>query len=188
MAEVIKHGIISNQKYFDFLNNKSKQINDLNFDIILEMIYDSVAYKVKIVEQDEKEGGLRKILNFGHTIGHAFEEVIGYNIISHGFAVAIGMNAAAYLSLKRNMINEELFNSIQKLILKFKLPLFLSDLKLDANPEKLFSFLYKDKKAENQQIVFILIGGIGNPQIIKNLNKKEIMEAIQYVIKDSSMH
>ncbi len=188
MGEVIKHGIISDKKYFNFLVTKSKEINSLELNTIFDMIFDSIAFKVKIVEEDEKEAGLRKILNFGHTIGHSLEETIGYNNISHGYAVSIGMNAALYLSLKREMISQNLFIQIQSVLKNFNLPLYISDLKLKAEKEEIFKNLSNDKKNEQNTIVFVLINGIGSPIIVKDLTTNEIKEAINYVIKNRNMH
>ena len=182
MAEVIKHSLISAKEYFEYLEQNVEKVQTLDSPTISKIIYDSVEFKVKIVQEDEKEAGIRKILNFGHTIGHALEEVVGYDKISHGFAVSIGMNAACYISNRRGYISDPQFQRIQSLLRLYKLPLTLSDLKLTGDVEHIFNFLGNDKKNQNGKIIFILLKTIGSATICDDLTQKEIKEAIQYVL------
>jgi 3-dehydroquinate synthase len=187
MAEVVKHAIISDISYFEYLEQNVEGVQNLDYQTLTKMIYDSVVFKVSIVQKDEKESGIRKILNFGHSIGHALEEVVGYDQISHGYAVSIGMNAACYLSKQRNFISIPLFSRIQSLLKLYNLPLYLSDLDLSGDSDQIFQFLGNDKKNQNGKIVMVLITKIGSTMISDDLTPKEIKDAIQYVIKDSTL-
>ncbi|MHA1647354.1 MAG: 3-dehydroquinate synthase [Promethearchaeota archaeon] len=187
MAEVIKHAILSGEDYVSFLEKNSVGIFDLNFSLLIHLISLSVQYKVNIVEQDEREAGIRKILNYGHTIGHALEETIGYRNISHGNAVAIGMNAVNYLAMKCGILSKLTFDRIQRLLKQYKLPIFLSDLDLQGDSEKILHFFNHDKKNQNDQIVLILLKEIGKPIISSTQTKPQMKEAIEYVVKERSI-
>lgn len=182
MAEVIKHSLISGLGYFEFLEQNAEKVQTLDSHTISKVIYDSVEFKVNIVQKDEKEAGIRKILNFGHTIGHALEEVVGYDKLSHGFAVSIGMNAACYISNKRGYLSDKQFQRIQSLLMLYKLPLTLTDLKLTGDAEHIFNFLGNDKKNRDGKIIFILLSKIGSATICDDLTPTEIKEAIHYAL------
>ena len=187
MAEVIKHAILSGEKYVSFLEKNSKGIFEFNSSLLIQLISLSVQYKVSVIEQDEREAGIRKILNYGHTIGHALEETIGYQNISHGYAVAIGMNAVNYLALKCGMLSKLTFDRIQRLLRLYKLPIFLSDLGLHGDPAEIFNFLSKDKKNQNDQIVLILLQEIGKPIISIAQTNSQMKEAIKFIVTDRSI-
>jgi len=169
-AEVIKHGCIRDISLFEFLENNSE--NALNYDtnVIERCVRDSVVIKSRVVENDEKESGERRILNFGHTFGHAIEKITK---IHHGYAVAIGMVYAAKLSNKLGLIKKEELERIINVIKNFHLPI-----ELDINKNKLFSAMKKDKKREGDSINFVLLGRIGNA-IIKDI-KYEQLESLIY--------
>ena len=187
MAEVIKHAFLSGEDYVSFLEKNSVGIFELNHSLLIQLISFSIQYKVKIVEQDEREAGIRKILNYGHTIGHALEETLGYSNISHGYAVAIGMNAINYLAMKCGLLSKMTFDRIQRLLRQYKLPIFLSDLGLQGDPAKILHYLSKDKKNQDDQIVLILLHEIGKPIISSTQTKNEIEEALEYVVKNRSI-
>ena len=187
MAEVIKQAILSGEEYVSFLEKNSVEIFELNLSLLIKLISLSVQYKVNIVEQDERDAGIRKILNYGHTIGHALEETLGYSNISHGFAVAIGMNAVNYLAMKCGILSKITFDRVQRLLREYKLPLFLSDLDLRGDSAKILHFLNNDKKNQNDQIVMILLQEIGEPIISDTQTKPQMKEAIEYVVKNRSI-
>lgn len=187
MAEVIKHAILSGEDYVSFLEKNSVGIFELNFSLLIQLISLSVQYKVGIVEQDEREAGIRKILNYGHTIGHALEETIGYQNISHGYAVAIGMNAVNYLAMKCGMLSKLTFDRIQLLLRQYKLPIFLSDLDLQGDSEKILHFLNMDKKNQKNQVVMIILHEIGKPIISSTQTKLQMKEAIEYIVQKRSI-
>ena len=122
---------------------------------------------MSFVREDEKEAGKRRILDFGHTVGHALEEVLGYGTISHGFAVSIGMVAAS--------------NIIRSALALLGLPVSLKDLDLRVELEKVYRYIKHDKKTISGKTDFILIKGIGKPVIKNDITCLEITEAIEYV-------
>ncbi|WP_457919762.1 3-dehydroquinate synthase [Candidatus Lokiarchaeum ossiferum] len=187
MAEVIKHAFLSGEEYITFLEDNVAGILAMDLSLLSTLIIQSVQFKVMIVEQDEKESGLRKILNYGHTIGHALEETLGYSSIPHGNAVAIGINAANYLALKCGLLSEAAFLRIQNLLQQYHLPIFLSDLGLTGDADQLFHFLHNDKKNQDDQVVMILLEGLGKPIISTTQTTLQIKEAINYVIKNRSL-
>ena len=156
MGEIIKYALIeksckcnNNYDLLDFLIKNQKQ------DIKNEMKYIINAcanLKVAVVEQDEKEGGLRKILNFGHTFAHPIETLTNYKKFSHGEAVAYGIKYASKLALSLNKIDEEYYNTIINLLEK----LDLATKKVKFNKKKFIELMKQDKKVENKNINLLL--------------------------------
>ncbi|MBD3190994.1 MAG: 3-dehydroquinate synthase [Candidatus Heimdallarchaeota archaeon] len=181
LAEAVKHGLIESRDYFDFLLKNSSSIQNLEMNFLTKLIFDSISIKLSFVQQDEKEAGRRKMLNFGHTVGHALEELIGYGNISHGQAVSIGMVAAAFLSWKRGMISRQQVNLIEHGLTKLELPISLRELDLHCSPECVYEFILHDKKTIGNQITFILLQDIGKATIITDVTKEEILEMVHYV-------
>lgn len=175
MAEVIKYAVIKDQKLFSFLENKYQEIMRRN-PAALEVIINACSrIKAEIVAQDEKEtSGLRSILNFGHTIGHAIEAAGGYKGYNHGQAVSLGMIAAVGLSKRLGLIDLELAVRIRNLIKLYGLPLKIKGVAV----AKIIRAHYHDKKFSGKGNKFVLIGGIGKPRIVRNLKLDLIKEAI----------
>jgi 3-dehydroquinate synthase len=128
-------------------------------------VYDSIKIKSDVVNRDEKEKGERRILNFGHTIGHAVEKVTG---ISHGKAVSIGMAAAAALSEGRGLLSHTDKERIIKLIKNLRLPVGLN-----ADRQRILDAMKRDKKREGNNIHFILLHGLGNA-VVEDISIKEL--------------
>ncbi|MFX1252309.1 MAG: 3-dehydroquinate synthase [Promethearchaeota archaeon] len=181
LAEVLKHAIIKNQAYFKFIVRNADQIRSLDAEVITRLLYDSIKIKLSFVRKDEKDADKRQILNFGHTIGHALEEVLGYGNISHGFAISIGMVAASNISLSRGLIGLDKFSSIRSALSLFGLPVSLKELNLRVGLEKIYRCIKYDKKTISGKTHFILLKGIGKPVISNDITYPEIMEAIRYV-------
>ena len=162
-----------------------KFLNSLEFDILnlddsaLEYIISKSCHAKKIVvENDFTEKGERATLNFGHTIGHAIEKIKDFSLL-HGECVAIGMKAALYISLKKNMITEDEFNRGVKIISDFKLPISTSDI----SAEDVLEATMHDKKMDSGVIKFILINGIGNDIIDRTVTQDEMSDAIKNVLE-----
>ena len=183
-GEILKHAIIKNRTFYNYLNLNSKNILQLKSPFIEKAIFESCKVKKLVVEQDEKEKDIRKVLNFGHTFAHAFEASLGYsNKLNHGEAVILGMNMALKFSLKKKYLKkkdyESILNHIHKLNLPYKIKMFFS-LK-DLN--KILSFMIKDKKNSSNLINLILLKKIGltiiNGQFtlksIKSFLRQELM-------------
>jgi len=179
-AEIIKHGLINDIKFFNWLNKNSKKIFSLNNKILLEAIYKSILIKRKYVIRDEKENlknnKSRAILNFGHTFGHALETYYKYNKkLTHGEAISIGMIIAASLSYKLNYLPINQYNKIKNHFKLNNLP--VSDNKMYN--EKIFKIIIKDKKNDNGKIKFVLIKKIGSAFLSKNLNLDKIKKILK---------
>ena len=179
-AEIIKHGIINDIKFFNWLNKNSKKILTLDNKILSEAIYKSIIIKRKYVLKDEKENlknnNSRAILNFGHTFGHALESYYKYNKkLTHGEAISIGMIIAAILSHKLGYLPIDHLNKIKN---HFK----LNDLPMSDNQmfnEKIFKIIEKDKKNDNKKINFVLIKKIGSAFLSNNLNLDKIKKTLK---------
>lgn len=159
-AEIIKHGLVAHKKYFDFVTSKKPKA--FSQEELVKIVLGSVKIKADIVSKDEKETGPRRILNFGHTIGHAIEALSQNtkNPLLHGEAVSIGMVAEAKISgVKVNKIKQVLINA--------GLPVDLPDFPVEQVLEKIKS----DKKSEGGEINWTLITSIGKGVINQQVNK-----------------
>lgn len=157
MAEMIKHGVIADAKVFHTLLTHAEKIKQRDPDFLIDMIYASCRIKKNIVEQDEHEQGLRQILNFGHTIGHAIETIENYHI-GHGEAVAIGMLVEAYLSVQLGYLAESCLSVLEQSLREYGLPLQTIAF---ADKKRFNTLLTLDKKSINKQARFILLDAIG---------------------------
>lgn len=176
MGEVIKHGIIRNADFFDYLEENSDKIKTLESETLIKMDKINCSVKADVVEQDEKENGLRAILNFGHTIGHAVESAYNFKM-THGECVGIGMVGASYIAYKRGVIETENLNRIENI-------LRLYDFKIRVKlPEKeeVFAFMQKDKKKVGGKLKFVLPVKIGEVTQKTDVTKEEIFDAFEYI-------
>lgn len=175
MAEVIKYAVIKDQKLFNFIESKYQQVLQRD-PATLEIIINACSrIKAGIVCQDELETlGLRSMLNFGHTIGHAIEAAGGYQGYNHGQAVSLGMIVAVDLSKRLGLIDAKLALSIKNLIKLYGLPIKIKGLPV----ARIIRAHYHDKKFSGKENRFVLIGGIGKPRIVRNINLGLIKEAI----------
>jgi 3-dehydroquinate synthase len=186
MAEVIKHGIIADSKYFDMVEKKRIKIKKLDGDTLIEMITGSCVIKAGVVSADEKEAGLRQTLNFGHTIGHAVEAASDYRI-PHGYAVAIGMAAEAYLSNKRGALSTKELERIARVLNAYGLLKYAVLLdKMDKG--KIIQASARDKKNMANHVRFVIIPEIGkvreeDGRYSFDMNEGELTEALEKVKK-----
>ena len=126
-GEILKHSLILNKTFYNYLDKNIKQILNLKSSFIQKAIYESCKIKKIVVEKDEKEKGLRKILNFAHTFAHAYESSLGYSKkLNHGEAVILGIKTALNFSLKKNLLNKKDHNSVMKHIINSNLPSSIS--------------------------------------------------------------
>ncbi|MFH0755839.1 MAG: 3-dehydroquinate synthase [Bacteroidota bacterium] len=154
IAEVIKYGAIMAPEFLSYLGDHMDGLLALDLPVLKEVVTRSVMAKVEIVEKDEKETGCRRLLNFGHTFGHAVERE---RKILHGYAVSLGMVMAARLSVKLGMLEEKDATLLEELLSTAGLPVQMA-----LDPEVIFSNIRKDKKKSGQTIQFILLEGLGN--------------------------
>lgn len=158
MAEVIKHGAIADAEYFAWIERNIAALNQCDPDLMALAVQRSCEIKAGVVAQDEREGGLRAILNFGHTFGHAIEAGMGYGEWLHGEAVGCGMVMAAELSHRLGFIDTETRARIRELTQKAMLPIVAPELGTDRYIE----LMKVDKKAEAGSIKFILLKKLGD--------------------------
>ncbi len=177
MGEILKHGLIRDADYYEWTINHIVEIYDKDTATLEELVQKSMMIKRDVVEEDPKEQGIRAILNFGHTIGHAIESLMGFRML-HGECVALGAQAAAHISWKRDMIEKEDFFEIRDMMVGFHLPMALDE---DLKPEDILQVMKNDKKADAGAIKFILLDGIGNAVIDTTVTDEEIIEAINYI-------
>lgn len=179
MAEVIKYAIIKDEKLFSFLENNYEKVMRCDPTALEIIIHACSRIKADIVAQDEKETlGLRSILNFGHTIGHAIETAGGYKKYSHGQAVSLGMVFALDLSNQLGLIDIKLALRIKNLIKLYGLPMKIKGVALT----KIIQAHYHDKKFSGKENKFVLISGIGKPMIKRNIELDLIKEVIRKLV------
>ena len=157
LAEVIKYGVAIDLPFFEFIETNRAAILAMDPDILVNLIMRSCQLKAQIVELDEKEAGLRAVLNYGHTLGHAFETLSGYHDLVHGEAVAIGMVLAARVSAAEGLCNQEDVSRISALILQCGLLIEIPGF----NRQSLINAISADKKSKGGTITFICNQGIG---------------------------
>ncbi|MCI8532229.1 MAG: 3-dehydroquinate synthase [Lachnospiraceae bacterium] len=180
MAEIIKHGLIQDSEYYDWLGRNCEKIRGGEYEAILHMVGESCRIKQHIVEKDPTEHGIRAWLNFGHTAGHAIEKLKDFSL-SHGECVAIGCAAAAWLSWKRGKITEEACRKAEQLLKAYGLPTRAAGLV----PEDILKTTKLDKKMEAGKIKFILLRQIGEAYVAKDVSDEELLQAIRYVCGES---
>ena len=163
-GEILKHAIIADKKFFNFLDINGSQILSLKSPLIEKAIFKSCSIKKRVVEADEKEMGIRKILNFGHTFAHAYEATLGYSKkLNHGEAVILGIKTASKFSLSKNILNVKEFHLIENHLNKLNLPRDINKIFSIKNLNKILSFMKKDKKNNTNKISLVLLEKIGSP-------------------------
>lgn len=173
LAEVIKYGVISSEEFFSFLEQYRRKILQLEPEVLIQMISTCCSIKAEIVEQDEHESGIRRVLNYGHTIGHAVEAASNFELI-HGLAVAVGMVAAARISVMKNTLTGKEEERIYSLISAYGMPVAMPHY-LDRPSIK--RYLKTDKKNVGGKIVFILPDAVGSTYITDEV-EEELINAV----------
>ena len=179
LGEIVKYGIISDSELFDYIDKNSKRILKLDSEVMEHLITRSCEIKADVVSKDEKEGGLRRILNFGHTMAHAIEEVTNYSGYTHGEAVAIGMIGAAYISYKLNRIDKSKLDKIQNLIEKLGMLSRAENCDIDL----MFKAIFRDKKTINGKINWVLMDDIGKVSVVSDVSDNIVREAFEFICK-----
>ena len=156
-AEIIKHGAIADKKLFVYLEENHDRALALDLTVIEKLVYDSVIIKSEIVNQDEKERGERRKLNFGHTFGHAIEKTTK---VRHGEAVSAGMVLASELAVKKEALSETNLKRLTDLLHRYGLPV-----RLEFDSNEVIDTLRMDKKREGDLIYFILLSELGHAYV-----------------------
>jgi 3-dehydroquinate synthase len=164
MAEIVKHGLIYDAALLSFIERNRQKALDLDRDTIFRLVADSVAIKSQVVQQDEREAGERRKLNFGHTIGHAVEKLNQetLNQTGHGRAVSIGMVAAAMFSQKKGMITQADVDRITTLLKSLNLPV-----ELNYKADQIIEVAARDKKKQGTSLYFVFLETLGKARTHK---------------------
>lgn len=170
LAEVIKYGVILDADLFKFLEIQREEILQLNDQVVPGMIARCCEIKAWVVEQDEREGDLRRILNFGHTIGHAVEAASDFTLI-HGLAVAIGMRAAADLAVRGNLLEQKDADRLAQLISAFGMPVTIPT---GMDRQRIKKYLKTDKKTVGGKVFFVLPTRIGQVAVTDQVTEEDI--------------
>jgi len=175
LAETVKHAIIRDGLFFELLEKNARQIIELQQDLLVDLVVRNCQIKAEVVSADERESGLRRILNLGHSIGHAIETVFAGGDYHHGEAVSLGMVAAARLAVARKLLKEPLLPRIVNLLQAFDLP---TGIQGDIPVDDLYQAMLHDKKVEAGRLNFILPTALGNCTIVSDLTETQIKTAI----------
>ncbi len=176
-GEIIKHGLIKDMAYYQYLHSHYEEICRRDRDVLEEVVAGSCEIKRQVVENDPKEQGERALLNFGHTLGHAVEKLMNFGML-HGECVALGMVAATYLSARRGYITQEEYTRVVDTIRKLHLPVTVSG--LDA--QEVIEVSKSDKKMDAGQIRFILLKELGQAVITTDVTVEEMKEALEQIL------
>lgn len=175
LAEIIKYAVIKNKDLFAFLEKNLINIFNFNQTVLTHVITTCASMKALIVSQDEYDKkGIRIVLNFGHTTGHAIEAVSNFKI-NHGDAVSMGMIYACRLSKKINLLSEKSSLRITSLIREAGLPSKI----LPIKPQEILKIMNFDKKTKKGRMRFILLKNIGETKVVDNLSRKDILRALK---------
>ena len=169
IAEVIKYGAIWDVEFLKYITDHMTGLLNLDLKVLEHVVTVSAQIKVEVVQKDERESDLRRILNFGHTIGHAIERE---KKVMHGQAVSVGMVMAAQLSHNLGLLPASDVDIIQKLLKAAGLPF-----ELELDPEVIFQNIRKDKKKSGEHIHFVLLDGLGKT-LIKSISLSELKPMI----------
>ncbi len=161
LAEVIKYGAIADAEFFSWLEANMAQLRECNPEVLTTAISRSCAIKADVVGQDERESGIRAILNFGHTFGHAIESGLGYGVWLHGEAIGAGMVMAAVLSAKLGLIDNALVERLRRLVAAAGLPIAAPNFPA----QRWLDLMAIDKKTSDGEVRYILMDGLGRAKI-----------------------
>lgn len=169
LAEVVKHGIIKDAEFYEYIDENTEKILNLDQSTLQYIVKTNCSIKGSVIEKDEKESGLRAILNFGHTIGHAIETVMDFELL-HGECVSLGMIGAFRMTNYLNLIDEESTLKVEDTLKKIGLPVTLEGIDV----EKVYNQMFYDKKIVGNKLKFIL-------------PRKKIGEVVQCTIEDEKV-
>lgn len=176
MAEVLKYGAIRDAPFLAWIENNTEKILERDHDVLTHMISQSVQHKAEIVGLDEREAGIRALLNYGHTFAHAIETLSGYARFLHGEAVAIGMVAAARLSELRNLcesgVSKRLQETLESLGLDTRWP-------TEISPREAVECMSLDKKARHRGLNLVLLRKLGDAMLDSGSDSRDIVRAIE---------
>ena len=175
LAEIIKYGIIYDSAFFYRISRDMSRLLGLEADALTEAIARSCAIKAEVVGQDETEQGLRAILNFGHTIGHALEAVTQYRRYKHGEAVALGMMSACLIGEELNLTPPDVTNQLARALTAAGLP---ASFPADVDVNAILEAAQRDKKTLDGKLRFVLASALGTVQVVEDVPASAIRAAL----------
>ena len=174
LAEAIKHGIIQDESYFEFFDNEYKSVLALESEAVSRVVSRSCEIKSAVVSADEKEAGLRAILNCGHTVGHALETATNYTTFKHGEAVAIGTVVEARIAVDKGWAESSILDRLKNVFAKYGLPI-----RFPAHAaDKAMEAMWQDKKVYSGKITLVVPERIGSARIVKDVDPESIRKGI----------
>jgi 3-dehydroquinate synthase len=174
-AEVVKHALIADDTFADWLLQNSERLLQLEPSLVEEAIWNGCRIKAEVVSKDEREAGLRAILNYGHTIGHALEAASGYAGLTHGEGVAIGMVGAAMLGEALGTARD-VVKTTRRLLQAFQLPVHLAG---EWSEDELLELMRRDKKARGGAYTFVLPERIGAVRVVRGVPEEAIRRVLR---------
>ena len=174
LGEIVKYAYLTDDNFYSFVKNNLSKIEDLDKSIIERVLLSSIKFKSNVVVEDEKESGLRKILNLGHTFAHAIEVEQNHKI-KHGEAVVVGIACSLFLSNTLGIMNDEKLEEMLSLVILLHGRISLAS--YDKNV--IYKNMFRDKKAANNQLKFVLLKETGEILIDIDAEKEQIMYSIE---------
>jgi 3-dehydroquinate synthase len=175
LAECVKHGVIRSAPLLDFIEEAAEQILAREPEVMAELVARNVAIKAAVVAADEHEAGERAHLNFGHTIGHAIETLVGYDRIRHGEAVSLGIVAANHVAVRRGLIEDETAQRVTELLRRLRLPVSRAGL----DPDATWRIMQHDKKARGGQVRMVLPTVLGQVAVFGDITPDAVTDAVE---------
>ncbi len=179
LGEIVKYGAIYDEAFFAYLEDHGPEILALDMKALAYIVTRSCEIKAAVVSRDEREGGLRRILNFGHTIGHAIEKETDFIRYNHGEAVAIGMMGAAFISRDLGLVDDDLVGRLRRLLEKLRLPVKARACTVDG----LYQDIFHDKKTVNGQVNWVLLDAMGHTVIRADVPEDVVRRAMADVLE-----
>ncbi len=174
-AEVVKAGLLAGGELWNMIAEHGADLGNWDRSAAVQIIPKSARVKIEIVAQDEREAGLRRLLNFGHTFGHALESVSGYSTFLHGEAVFLGMRAAIRLSQSLGFLAEKVARSIEEILSQVAIPF------AEIRPDELLEALLHDKKHQAGKLNWVLLEDIGKAKIVTDIPPELIRETAEWL-------
>lgn len=178
LAEVVKYGVALSAPFFEWIEANLVGILDRDPFLLSHLLQTASDIKMKVIEEDEKDHSLRLFLNFGHTLGHALESATGYQRYRHGEAVAIGLQAATWLSVQRGFVGESVLSRVYAVL---KALGFSLGLPADLTFERVSLYWAHDKKNRSAGLTWVLLSDLGKSQLVSDLRLEEMRAMINYL-------
>jgi 3-dehydroquinate synthase len=179
MGEIVKYGIALDSDFFSYLESNLEKILKLGPEELLHVQSRSLELKSHIVSEDERETGLRSVLNLGHTVGHALEAAGKYRLLKHGEAVLLGMTAESYIANKLGILSGEDYKRIAELISRIPIKTGIGKLKTPG----ILRVMKHDKKSLGAEVRFILPSRIGEAKTVNRVDVRLVAESLRYLRK-----